>query len=243
MIRSLIFNILYYPITAILCFAYLPFLILPRKWLLIMVELYVKIVYVLEKYVLGLDFEIRGAEYLPKDEAFIVAAKHFSSYETLKLHILFKDPAIVIKKELFSIPIWGWYAKKMRLIGIDRSNRDTALKSVTQGAQMAADMKRPIVIFPQGTRVSLDHTVKDKPYKAGIMRMQNASGLKIVPLAMNTGVFWPRNAFIKKGGKVIFEFMPAVECGLSTQEGLAIIQEAVERKTAALIAETSNGDS
>ncbi|MED5423166.1 MAG: lysophospholipid acyltransferase family protein, partial [Pseudomonadota bacterium] len=194
MIRSLIFNILYYPITAILCFAYLPFLILPRKWLLIMVELYVKIVYVLEKYVLGLDFEIRGAEYLPKDEAFIVAAKHFSSYETLKLHILFKDPAIVIKKELFSIPIWGWYAKKMRLIGIDRSNRDTALKSVTQGAQMAADMKRPIVIFPQGTRVSLDHTVKDKPYKAGIMRMQNASGLKIVPLAMNTGVFWPRNA-------------------------------------------------
>lgn len=243
MIRSLIFNILYYPITAILCFAYLPFLILPRKWLLIMVELYVKIVYVLEKYVLGLDFEIRGAEYLPKDEAFIVAAKHFSSYETLKLHILFKDPAIVIKKELFSIPIWGWYAKKMRLIGIDRSNRDTALKSVTQGAQMAADMKRPIVIFPQGTRVSLDHTVKDKPYKAGIMRMQNASGLKIVPLAMNTGVFWPRNAFIKKGGKVIFEFMPAVETGLSTQEGLAIIQEAVERKTAALIAETSNGDS
>ena len=243
MIRSLIFNILYYPITAILCFAYLPFLILPRKWLLIMVELYVKIVYVLEKYVLGLDFEIRGAEYLPKDEAFIVAAKHFSSYETLKLHILFKDPAIVIKKELFSIPIWGWYAKKMRLIGIDRSNRDTALKSVTQGAQMAADMKRPIVIFPQGTRVSLDHTVKDKPYKAGIMRMQNASGLKIVPLAMNTGVFWPRNAFIKKGGKVIFEFMPAVETGLSTQEGLAIIQEAVESKTAALIAETSNGDS
>ncbi|MEC7577331.1 MAG: lysophospholipid acyltransferase family protein [Pseudomonadota bacterium] len=243
MIRSLIFNILYYPITAILCFAYLPFLILPRKWLLIMVELYVKIVYVLEKYVLGLDFEIRGAEYLPKDEAFIVAAKHFSSYETLKLHILFKDPAIVIKKELFSIPIWGWYAKKMRLIGIDRSNRDTALKSVTQGAQMAADMKRPIVIFPQGTRVSLDHTVKDKPYKAGIMRMQNASGLKIVPLAMNTGVFWPRNAFIKKGGKVIFEFMPAVETGLSTQEGLAIIQEAVESKTAALIAETSNEDS
>lgn len=243
MIRSLIFNVLYYPITAILCFAYLPFLILPRKWLLIMVELYVKIVYVLEKYVLGLDFEIRGAEYLPKDEAYIVAAKHFSSYETLKLHILFKDPAIVIKKELFSIPIWGWYAKKMRLIGIDRSNRDTALKSVTQGAQMAADMKRPIVIFPQGTRVSLDHTVKDKPYKAGIMRMQNASGLKIVPLAMNTGVFWPRNAFIKKGGKVIFEFMPAVETGLSTQEGLAIIQEAVESKTAALIAETSNEDS
>ncbi|MGN7501651.1 MAG: lysophospholipid acyltransferase family protein [Alphaproteobacteria bacterium] len=243
MIRSLIFNVLYYPITAILCFAYLPFLILPRKWLLIMVELYVKIIYVLEKHVLGLDFEIRGAEYLPKDEAFIVAAKHFSSYETLKLHILFKDPAIVIKKELFSIPIWGWYAKKMQLIGIDRSNRDTALKSVTQGAQMAADMKRPIVIFPQGTRVSLDHTVKDKPYKAGIMRMQNASGLKILPLAMNTGVFWPRNAFIKKGGKVIFEFMPAIESGLSTQEGLAIIQEAVESKTAVLIAETSNGDS
>lgn len=239
MIRSLIFNILYYPLTAFLCFAYLPFLLLPREWLLVMVEFYVKLIHLLEKYVLKLDFEVRGIEHLPKDEAYIVAAKHFSSYETLKLHILFKDPAIVMKKELFSIPIWGWYAKKMRLIGIDRSNRDTAVKSVTAGAQMAADMKRPIVIFPQGTRVALDHTAKDKPYKSGIMRMQQAAGLKIVPMALNTGLFWPRNAFTKKSGKVIFEFMPPLESGLSTHEGLAIIQNAIESKTAELIAETS----
>ena len=145
-----------------LCFLYLPFLLTPRSWLCVMVELYVKIVHLLEVHILRLDYEIRGAEHLPKDEAFIVAAKHQSSYETLKLHLLFKDPAIVMKKELFKIPIWGWYAKKMELIGIDRSSREKALSSVVDGAKMAADNKRPIVIFPQGTRVNVDVTSKDK---------------------------------------------------------------------------------
>ncbi len=238
MIRSLIFNFIYYPTTALLCFLYLPFLLTPRSWLCIMVELYVKIVHILEIYILKLDYEVRGAEHLPKDEAFIVAAKHQSSYETLKLHLLFKDPAIVMKKELFKIPIWGWYAKKMELIGIDRSSREKALSSVVDGAKMAADNKRPIVIFPQGTRVKIDATSADKPYKAGIMRMHKNSGLKVVPLALNSGVFWGRNAFIKKSGKVIFEFMPVLESGLSTQQGLAILEKQIEDKTNALVKES-----
>lgn len=242
MIRSLIFNLIYYPTTALLCFLYLPFLLTPRSWLCVMVELYVKIVHFLEKHILQLDFEIRGLEHVPKDQAFIVAAKHQSAYETLKLHILFKDPAIVIKKELFKIPIWGWYAKKMQLIGIDRSSREVALNSVTEGAKMAAEMKRPIVIFPQGTRVNIDQDVNNKPYKAGIMRMHNNSGLPIVPLALNTGVFWPRNAFTKKGGKVIFEFLPAIENGLPTKGGLSILEQVIEDKTNELIAESTKED-
>lgn len=240
MIRSIIFNCIYYPVTALLCFLYLPFLLAPRDVFCKLVEFYVKIVHILEIVILKLDYEVRGAEHLPKDQAYIVAAKHQSSYETLKLHLLFKDPAIVIKKELFNIPIWGWYAKKMQLIGIDRSNRERALNSVTEGAEMAAKAKRPIIIFPQGTRVKVEHTSKDKPYKAGIMRMHHASNLPVVPLALNTGLFWSRNAFHKKGGKVIFEFMPALESGLSTQEGLAILENVIETKTADLVAESMN---
>tara|TARA_R110002124_G_scaffold64985_2_gene177456 strand:- start:261697 stop:262434 length:738 start_codon:yes stop_codon:yes gene_type:complete len=239
-IRSLIFNIVYYPITALLCFLYLPFLLTPRSWLCTMVEVYLKIVHMLERYILGLDYEVRGIENLPKDQAYIVAAKHQSSYETLKLHLLFKDPAIVMKKELFQIPIWGWYAKKMQLIGIDRSSRERALSSIVEGTAQAASMKRPIIIFPQGTRVTTSQTVKDKPYKAGIMRMQRDSGLPIVPMALNTGLFWGRNAFHKKGGKVIFEFLPPLESGLAINEGLAIIQQQIESKTAELIAESTN---
>lgn len=238
MIRSIIFNFVYYPTTALLCFLYLPFLLAPRSWFCVMVEVYLKIVHILEKLILNLDYEVRGTEHLPKDEAFIVAAKHQSSYETLKLHLLFKDPAIVIKKELYSIPIWGWYAKKMQLIGIDRSSRERALNSVIEGAKMAADSKRPIVIFPQGTRVRLDQTSEDKPYNAGIMRMHKKSGLKIVPMALNTGVFWGRNSFFKKSGKVIFEFLPPIETGLSTREGLAIIEQSIENKTNELVAES-----
>lgn len=238
MLRSLIFNFIYYPTTALLCFLYLPFLLTPRSWLCVMVEVYLKIIHFLEKYILGLDYEVRGLENLPKDTAYIVAAKHQSAYETLKLHLLFKDPAIVMKKELFSIPIWGWYAKKMQLIGIDRKSRDSALKSVTEGAQMAADAKRPIIIFPQGTRVRVSDTSKDKPYKAGIMRMTKASDLPVIPMALNTGLFWERNAFVKKGGKVVFEFMPAIESDLSVQEGVAILEQVIEKKTNELIEES-----
>ena len=188
--------------------------------------------YYIEKYVMGLDYEVRGAEHLPKDGSFLVAAKHYSTYETFKIHLLFRDPAIILKKELAMIPIWGWLALTAGMIAIDRSTGDSAMKSIVEGANRLKREGRPIVIFPQGTRVSLDDKPERKPYKFGILRMQDATGLPIIPMATNSGVFWPRRSFFIKPGKVIFEFFPAIEKGGDMKES--------HQKMAKIIEENSN---
>jgi 1-acyl-sn-glycerol-3-phosphate acyltransferase len=203
---------------------------------------YFKSVHVVEKYVLGLDFEIRGAEFVPTSGGFIVAAKHYSAYETMKIHLLFNDPAIIMKKELSYIPLWGWLATKGRMIFIDRGARDVALKSIVNGAKRIEREGRPLVIFPQGTRVSITDTPAHKPYKGGIARMYEATHQPILPLATNSGLYWKKNAFLKYPGKVIFEFLPPIPPGLSGQEALAKIEMLIEERSSKLVAEAIAND-
>lgn len=207
LIRGLLFNIVFYGLTTLCCIAYLPFLLIPYNLYWKMLNIYFYMVYLTEKYILGLDYEVRGLEYLPTEGSFMVAAKHQSAYETMKLPLLFKQPAVVLKKELISIPLWGWLALKAGMIAIDRSNRESSVNSITDGAKKVRDEGRPIVIFPQGTRVAVGDK---KPYKGGIIRMQEAADLTIIPMALNSGLFWGRNSFIKKPGKVVMEFLPPI---------------------------------
>ena len=234
-LRSLIFNILFYGMTAIACILCIPTLLLPRAGILTIVRLYVGTTHLLEKYILGLDFEIRGKEHLPKEGPYIVAAKHQSAYETLKLHHLFKDPTIVLKKELLSIPIFGLFLKKIDVIAIDRSSREEAVKTLIGETQRMKEQNRPIVIFPQGTRVGIDVTPDKKPYKGGVVKMYKATDLPVIPLALNTGKFWPRNSFIKKSGTVVFEFLPPVEPGLPEDEVMDRLEKEIETHSNALL--------
>ena len=235
--RSIIFNLLFYSITGFMCLLYLLLLPLPRSYFLRAIEFWVDVVQGLEKYILGLDYEIRGLENLPKDGAYIVAAKHQSVYETFKLHKFFKDPAIILKQELLKIPLWGLYLKKADPIAIDRSSPKQANLSINQGALRVKDQGRPIIIFPQGTRVRPNITAKDKPYKSGIFGIQKATNLPIIPLALNTGAFWPRNDFFKSSGKVIFEFLEPITPGKTKQELMQIIEDRVEAKSKILTEE------
>lgn len=236
-LRSMIFNLLFYFVTGISCVVLLPTLILPRRYFLAVVHYFVYTTEFLEKYILGLSFEIRGLDNLPVTGSYLIAAKHQSAYETTKLHILFDDPAIVLKKELLRIPLWGWYLAKSDVIAIDRSSPKAAVKSIQDGAKRMAAQGRPIVIFPQGTRVLVNTTVEQRPYKIGVVRIQEATGLPIIPMAMNTGVFWPRNSMIKKPGRVIFEFLPAIPPGGNPAETLERIQREVEQSSFILAAE------
>jgi len=233
-LRSIIFNICFYGMTALACVAALPSLFLPRSFMMWVVRTYLGACYFIEKHILGLDYEIRGAEHLPKDGSYIIAAKHQSAYETLKLHKLFGDPAIILKKELLSLPLWGQYLKKSDVIAIDRSTPDAAIKSIQDGAQRVAAQGRPIVIFPQGTRVAVGDK---KRYRIGVARVQEATGLPIIPLALNTGYFWPRNSFIKRPGKVIFELLPPIMPGKTSGEILAHLESEIEGHSDALIEE------
>lgn len=205
-LRSLIFNVIFYLFTAICCFLFLPALLFPRPLFLKTLSLYFHALHFLEKILIGLDYEVRGRENLPKEGSYIVAAKHYSTYETLKLPILFDDVAVILKRELMWIPLWGWLAAKARMVPVNRSSREQAIKSINSGAVRIKQEGRPIVIFPQGTRVKLEAATREKPYKHGAAHMAKKTDLPIIPLAHNSAVFWPRKSFLKKPGKVIFEF-------------------------------------
>jgi 1-acyl-sn-glycerol-3-phosphate acyltransferase len=210
-IKSTIFNIIFYMATAVACILCLPGLLLPKEKAMYIVSCFVNSIYFLEKHILGLDFEVKGSENLPKDGAFLVAAKHQSPYETFKLHIIFNDPAIILKRELLKIPLWGKFLAKTEPIAIDRSQGKKSMLQIVDGAKKIKEQGRPIVIFPQGTRVYTWQTTKDKPYKSGVARIHAETEMPIIPMALNTGSFWPRTSWIKHGGKITFEFLEPVK--------------------------------
>jgi 1-acyl-sn-glycerol-3-phosphate acyltransferase len=230
-LRSSIFNLLFYGATAIACILCLPGLLLPKEKAMIIVHAFVGTIHFLEKHILGLKYEVLGKENLPKEGSFIIAAKHQSPYETFKLNILLHDPAIVLKQELLNIPLWGKFLSKIDPIAIDRSKGSTAMKQIIDGALHVKEQNRPIVIFPQGTRVYPEETPKEKPYKIGVYRMYEATELPIIPLALNTGAFWPRRSWNKKAGTVTFEFLPPIKAGLNSKEFMAKIQTDLENKS------------
>ncbi|MGH1397884.1 MAG: lysophospholipid acyltransferase family protein [Alphaproteobacteria bacterium] len=236
-IASIIYNIVFFMLSLITCLTYWPALFFPRQVLMRMIRFYLRLNYFLERTILGLKYKIRGLEHLPKSGPYIIAAKHQSEYETLKLHLLFPDPAIILKKELFKIPLWGYYLKKSDVIAIDRSTPETAIESINSGAKRVKAQGRPILIFPQGTRVGVDISANKKPYKNGIARIQEATNLPIIPMAINAGMFWPRNAFWKSGGTAIFQFLPPIEPGLERSELLKKLENTIEPASKALMKE------
>ena len=234
-LRSTLYNIFFFAFTAFACFAYLPTLLLPRKAYLFLLLFYFKTLHVAEKLLVGLDYEVRGEENLPKDSAYIVAAKHYSTYETMKLPMMLNDVSIILKRELMWIPLWGWFAAKAKMVPVDRGSRDKAFESIKRGAHQMKEQKRPILIFPQGTRVHITHTPHDKPYKQGAAHMALAANLPIIPLAHNSGAFWPRKSYIKRPGKVIFEYGPAITPKGTKKEITKSIEQAVETKSDELV--------
>jgi 1-acyl-sn-glycerol-3-phosphate acyltransferase len=236
-IRSILFNICFWAWSIVVCISIIPFIYASKKTTLRISHIFNNGVYFIEKYVLGLDYEVRGLENLPKEGPYLIAAKHQSAYETMKLHRLFGDPSIILKQELLSIPVWGKFLGKLDIIAIDRSKGETAMSSIVNGAMRMKDQGRPIVIFPQGTRVRVDVSSADKPYKGGIIKMYNATSLPIIPMALNSGLFWPRNSFLKRPGKVIFEFLPAIEPGLEEKKVMKALEERLEEASIRLMDE------
>jgi 1-acyl-sn-glycerol-3-phosphate acyltransferase len=236
-LRSLLFNILFFSFTALACIVFLPVLLMPRGAILWATKTYLKGVSLIEKTVMGLTYEIRGQEHLPKEGTYIVAAKHQSAYETLKLHDLFGDPTIVLKRELINIPVFGTFLKKIDVIPINRKNKEEAMNAIVAGALRMKDNNRPIIIFPQGTRVAVDISKAEKPYKGGIVKMYTNTDIPIIPMALNTGLFWPRNSFIKRPGKVVFEFLSPIEPGLPDKKVMQALEDRIEEKTSLLMEE------
>lgn len=226
-LRSTVFTVLF-PLWTGLCCIVLAFgPLLPRKGALRMAIIWVKSVAWIERHVLGLNYRVIGAENIPPHGAFIVAAKHQSTFETMKLHLILNDPAIVLKKELLSIPIWGPYLKQTGMIPIDRGAGRRAVGGMLEASQKAKAEGRPIVIFPQGTRVP---SGAKRPYKPGVIALYQQLGLPILPLALNSGLFWPKKG-MKHGGTVTFSFLPPIEPGMEPDSALALLEQRLEAET------------
>lgn len=231
-LRSALFS-LAFPLWTGLCCIVLAFgTLLPRKRTLAIALMWVRSVAWIERTVLGLDYRVIGTENLPADGSFIVAAKHQSTYETMKIHMILHDPAIVLKKELLRIPIWGRFLTKTGMIPIDRSSGRRAIETMLTAAEHAKAEKRAIVIFPQGTRVPPGHK---RHYKSGVAALYQALGLPIVPMALNSGQFWPKHGR-KRGGIVTFSFLPPIPAGLEPDAVLVTLEERLERETDRLLA-------
>jgi 1-acyl-sn-glycerol-3-phosphate acyltransferase len=238
LLRQILFNIVFYVFTAVCCILYVPFALMPRKIYVVVLRRYFLNVHLIEKYILGLDYELRGVEHLPPvGTSYIAAIKHYSEYETMKLYPIFNDPAIILKKELTYIPFWGWLLMRADMIAIQRGTGEKAMKAITDGAVRIMKNRRPITIFPQGTRVPITATPSEYPYKRGVIRMYEATGLPIIPVATNSGYFWPKNAFLKRPGKVIFQILPPIPPGQSTQAVMKELEASIEKTSSLLVEE------
>lgn len=223
-IRSLLFNIIFTFWTLVPAILFIWVILLPQEKLIRILYYWQRSVTWIEKHVAGIDYRIIGAEHVPEGSC-IIAAKHQSAWETCKLISLFKNPSIVLKKELTYIPIWGWYAKYSGLIPIDRKGGMKALGVMKRAARTAMEQGRKIVIFPQGTRIKPG--VK-KPYKVGVAALYQELDLPVVPMAVNSGLYWPKGTFLKTPGTITIEFLPPIEPNLSRSAMMRRLEDELE---------------
>jgi 1-acyl-sn-glycerol-3-phosphate acyltransferase len=232
-VRSILFNILFYLNLIVLLVVALVTLILPRRAVLKMAELWGRVSIWLLRVVCGTRMELRGLGNLPAG-ALIVAAKHQSTWETFALLKLFGDFTFIVKRELMWIPIFGWCMWKGGMIPVDRGARSQALTDMTERAKAEIARGRQLVIFPEGTRRSPGAAPR---YKFGVAHLYGELGVPCVPVALNSGLFWPRRAFRRLPGTIVAEFLPPIEPGLDKEAFLQRLQSDIESATARLIAE------
>jgi 1-acyl-sn-glycerol-3-phosphate acyltransferase len=236
-VRSILYNILFYLNLVALLFVALFTLVLPRKAVLKMAETWGRVSVWLLRVVIGTKVEFRGLEWLSGDRIkgpLIVAAKHQSTWETFALLRQFDDFTFIVKRELMWIPIFGWCMWKSRMIPIDRGAGSQALSDMTARAKEEISTGRQLIIFPEGTRRAPG---AEPRYKFGVAHLYAECGVPCVPVALNSGLFWPRRAFMRLPGTIVVEFLSPIAPGMDKQAFFARLQSDIETATARLIAE------
>jgi 1-acyl-sn-glycerol-3-phosphate acyltransferase len=231
--RALIFNIAFFAWTAIAGTLGLPFLITPRAVTMRFGRFWARTVLVLLRVIVGLDHEIRGLDRIPRGGC-IIAMKHQSAWDTLILPVVLGDPAIVLKRELLLLPFYGGYAARAGSIAIDRKAGASALRRMIAAAQPIAAEGRPIVIFPEGTRVAPGVRL---PYQPGVAALYHALALPLVPAAVNSGHFWGRRSFVKHPGRIVLEFLQPIPPGRARRAVMAELEQRIEAATTTLLRE------
>lgn len=236
MIRSLVFNVLFYATTAAFLVLGSPLLLAPRPWAMAGLRCHARVTLWLMKWIVGTKVEIRGREHLPEG-AYLVAAKHQSAWDTIALVLLFPDPALVMKAELMKIPLYGWFSAKFGMIPIHRETGPSALRQMLKAARSRAVDGRQIFVFPEGTRRLPD---VEPDYKPGILLLYDALKLPCVPVALNSGHFWPRNSLLRHPGSIVVEIQPVLPANLNRTDFKGRLIDAIESSSSRLSQEARN---
>jgi 1-acyl-sn-glycerol-3-phosphate acyltransferase len=235
LLRSLLYNALFYLGTVVLCVLGLPILLGSRRMGAWFGHIWSRWTLWLAGWTVGLRYEVRGREHLPLGPA-IIAIKHQSAWDTFAASALFDDPAIIVKRELLRIPFYGWYLGKAGMIGVDRDLGAAAMRRMLIAARAAVAAGRPIVIFPEGTRTEVG---ADAPYHPGVGALVRDLKLPLVPVALNSGLFWGRRRFLKRPGRIVVQILPALPPDIDRRRITEELRNRIEAETARLVGEAN----
>jgi 1-acyl-sn-glycerol-3-phosphate acyltransferase len=231
-LRSAIFFVWFIILSIVLHVAFLPALVVSRRGAVTAARLWCGGVLWGLRVFTRLDYEVRGD--IPASPA-LVAAKHMSMWDTVALFYLIGDPVFVLKRELMRIPFYGWYARRVGMIAIDREAGGAALRSMTRDTRRALEHGLSVVIFPEGTRKKPGAT---PDYKSGVAALYQRLDEPCIPVALNSGLFWTGPAgFLKKRGRIVLQFLPPIAAGLKRRDFIHTLESRIETTTAELLHE------
>jgi 1-acyl-sn-glycerol-3-phosphate acyltransferase len=229
-LRSALFLVWFVVVSVVMNVGALPTLVMSRRVVLAAAKTWADLVLFGLKWIAGTRVEVRGTL---SSQRVLVASKHFSMWETIALLTLLPAPAIVMKRSLLRVPLYGWYCQKMGMIAIDREAGAKALRAMSDDAKRALEENRPIVIFPEGTR----KTPGAPPdYKPGVAGLYVQLGVPCVPAAHNSGLFWA-GAFLRKPGTIVLELLEPIPAGLPRREFMRELETRIEGAGSRLLAE------
>jgi 1-acyl-sn-glycerol-3-phosphate acyltransferase len=230
-LRSLVYNVLFYLVLAFWITVGIPTFLMPRWGIVWIAQNWARSSIWLMRVVCNTRVEYRGLEKIP-DGPLLVASKHQSMWETFALLQFFEQPLFILKRELEWIPFFGWYLIKMNMIGIARGAGGRALKEMARRAGEEVRRGRQLIIFPEGTRTAVD---APPHYKTGVAQVYVDCGVTCLPVALNSGLFWPRRTFMRYPGTLVVEFLDPLPPGLTRREFIARVSAVIEQATSPLV--------
>jgi len=233
-ICSVLSTVCFYVWSIFMGLVMIPMVFLPRSAFRWFVQLWSRGVFEIFHFIVGIRIEVRGHEFIPTGPS-LIASKHQSEWETLIFLHLLHDPVYIMKKELGYIPGYGSYARKMKMIFIDRAGYAKTLRKLIQDARSTVSTGRSLVIFPEGTRI--EPGVK-APYHTGIAALYNALDLPVSPVVHNSGLCWPKQSFRKYPGTITIRFLEPIEPGLKRHEFMMRLEEVMETASDELLSES-----
>ena len=216
MLRNLIFSIIFFSGIVFISIIFLPALILPQKFVLTGGKLMGYWTSFCLRIILSVKIKVLGNENIIQNRKFFIAASHQSMFETFYLQTIFNSPVFILKKELMLIPIFGWYLKKIGSISIKRNKVSKDNLSFFDDINKAlSNSKRPLIIFPQGTRVKPEER---PPFKKGVARIYEELKISCQPVAINSGYVWPKRGSKTPNKQITISILPSIDYQMEKNE-------------------------